>query len=82
VYVASQIGHTDPNFTLRVYAQAVRHRSKLTPVEREAFDRVVEWAQLGANLPIALVPDAPGEAAEPQEPPISRDFIQYESGSR
>jgi len=31
VYVAEQLGHTDPNFTLRVYAQAVRHRSKLTP---------------------------------------------------
>ena len=48
VYVASQLGHTDPTFTLRVYAQAVRHRSKLTPAEREAFDRAVDWAYLGA----------------------------------
>ena len=52
VYVASQLGHTDPSFTLRVYAQAVRHRSKLTPAEREAFDEAVIWAQLGADAPL------------------------------
>jgi integrase len=43
-----QVGHTDPTFTLRVYAQAVRHRSKLTPAERDAFDRAVDRAYLGA----------------------------------
>ncbi len=52
VYVASQLGHTDPSFTLRVYAQAVKHRSKLTPAEREAFDEAVIWAQLGADAPL------------------------------
>lgn len=52
VYVASQLGHTDPSFTLRVHAQAVKHRSKLTPAEREAFDEAVIWAQLGADAPL------------------------------
>ena len=30
VYVSSQIGHEDPTFTLRVYAQVVKHRERLT----------------------------------------------------
>jgi len=44
VYVASQLGHEDPTFTLRVYAQVVKHRERLTLNERQAFDRAVEWA--------------------------------------
>jgi integrase len=70
VYVADQLGHTDPNFTLRVYAQAVRHRSKLTAVEREAFDRAVDWARMGADPPIVLAPGSGAEA--PTGPEVAR----------
>jgi hypothetical protein len=47
VYVGSQLGHEDPIFTLRVYAQVVKHRERLTAKEQEAFERTVEWAQNG-----------------------------------
>ena len=49
VYVASQLGHTDPTFTLRVYAQAIKHREKLTPTERKQFEKGLEWAQMGTK---------------------------------
>jgi hypothetical protein len=71
VYVASQLGHTDPIFTLRLYAQAVRHRSKLTPAERRAFEEAVIWAQLGADPPYDLLGDVPAaEAVLPQQPDL------------
>jgi integrase len=48
-YTASQLGHEDPAFTLRVYTQAVKRRDRLTGAELEAFDRAVQWAQMGTN---------------------------------
>jgi len=50
VYVSSQIGHENPTFTLSVYAQAVKHREKLTAAERTAFNEALEWARMGAAL--------------------------------
>ena len=44
-----QLGHEDPTFTLRVYAQVVKHRERLTAKEREAFEQAVEWARMGTN---------------------------------
>ena len=49
VYVSSQIGHENPTFTLAVYAQAVKHREKLTDAERDAFDEAIEWVRTGAG---------------------------------
>ena len=68
VYVASQLGHTDPTFTLRVYAQAVWHRSKLTPAERSAFEKAVIWTQLGADPPYDLLGGVPALETTPHEP--------------
>lgn len=68
VYVASQLRHTDPAFTLRVYAQAVRHRSKLTPAERKAFARAVDWARLGSSRSFDLIPGALTDAPPEAEP--------------
>ena len=56
VYVSSQIGHENPTFTLAVYAQAVKHREKLTAAEREAYDEAIEWAAMAATV------EAPEEA--------------------
>lgn len=67
VYVASQLGHTDPTFTLRVYAQAVRHRSKLTPAERSAFEEAVIWARLGADPAYDLLGGVHATEATPHE---------------
>jgi integrase len=48
LYVAKQIGHTDPAFTLRCYADAVEHDARLTNVARKARERAVEWASMVA----------------------------------
>jgi integrase len=45
VYTAAQLGHEDPTFTIRVYAQAVKRRERLTATERKQYDLAVEWAQ-------------------------------------
>lgn len=44
-YTCEQLGHTDARFTLRVYTAAVKQRQRLSAVEREQFDRALEWAQ-------------------------------------
>lgn len=46
-YVASQLGHTDPRFTLRVYAQATGRRERMARPQRAAYDRALEWAPIG-----------------------------------
>ena len=49
-YVMQQLGHTDPAFTLRVYAHAMRRSEE----ERERLKALVEghdWAQIGHKRP-------------------------------
>jgi integrase len=48
-YTADQLGHTDPTFTLRVYAQATKRRDRLSEPHRKAYDWALEWAQLTAS---------------------------------
>lgn len=48
VYVMGQLGHTDPAFTLKVYAQQMTSRNG----ERESIKELVQggnWAELGRN---------------------------------
>lgn len=66
VYIASQLGHEDPTFTLRVYAQAVKHRAKLTAAERKAYDEAIEWARMGTGEQI-VVPDGEAPLVESEE---------------
>jgi hypothetical protein len=44
-----QLGHEDPRFTLRVYAQATKRRDRLAKPERDAFDAALVWAQMGTG---------------------------------
>jgi integrase len=47
-YASSQLGHEDPRFTLRVYAQATKRRDRLSgPTARPTIGRLNghEWAQ-------------------------------------
>jgi len=47
-YVADQLGHEDPSFTLRVYRQATRTRAdRLPQAHRAEYDRALEWARIG-----------------------------------
>jgi integrase len=57
-YTADQLGHEDPRFTLRVYAQAAKRRERLAGPHRKAYDRAIEWARMGTNddLTVAAVP--------------------------
>jgi integrase len=51
VYVAHQLGHTEPAFSMRVYARAVRRRERLAGSALREFDRAVEWAAMGSGAP-------------------------------
>jgi integrase len=55
-YAADQLGHEDPRFTLRVYAQATKRRDRLAKPQRQAFDQALEWAQIGTNAELTLPP--------------------------
>jgi hypothetical protein len=48
-YTSEQIGHDDPHFTLRVYTYATKRRQRVTGTHRRAFDRALEWAQMGTS---------------------------------
>jgi integrase len=48
-YTADQLGHEDPRFTLRCYAQASKRRDRMARPQREAFDAAIEWAAMGSS---------------------------------
>ena len=49
VYIADQLGHTDPRFTLTVYTKAAKRRSKLSAAYLAEFDKALAWAALPTN---------------------------------
>ena len=49
VYIAEQLGHTDPGFTFRVYQRAAKRRDRLSGAYLEAFDRALEWVLMGTG---------------------------------
>jgi hypothetical protein len=53
IYVMNQLGHTDPAFTMRVYA----HMMSRTPQEREKLKALVEGPNLTFSDP--ATPDTP-----------------------
>ena len=56
VYIAEQMGHTDPKFTVRVYQRAVKRRERLSGAHLEAFDKALQWAAMGRIPPEPVVP--------------------------
>lgn len=62
-YTADQLGHEDPRFTLRVYAQATKRRDRLSGPHLKAYDRALEWAQMGTGEPLT-VPTFESEATK------------------
>jgi hypothetical protein len=80
-YTAGQLGHEDPTFTLRVYTHAVKRRERLTGVEREQFDRALEWASWARDVPAMGTSAhstgtgvAPTDNAEESNPAPRADF--------
>src|SRR5215207_5600104 len=49
VYVAEQLGHTDPRFTLTVYTKAVKRRAKLSVEYLAESERALAWAALATS---------------------------------
>jgi integrase len=62
-YTSGQLGHEDPRFSLRVYAQATKRRERLSGPHLRAYDRALEWARMGTNEPVA-VESIPAETTE------------------
>lgn len=53
-YTADQLGHADPRFTLRVYAQATKRRDRLSGPHLKAYDQALEWAHMGTGEPLTV----------------------------
>jgi integrase len=53
-YTADQLGHEDPRFTLKVYAQATKRRDRLTGPHLKAHDRALEWELMGTSEPLTV----------------------------
>ena len=46
-YTSAWLGHTDPRFTLKVYARATRRRERLSGAHLREYNRAIEWAGMG-----------------------------------
>jgi integrase len=80
VYVAAQLGHTEPAFSMKVYAQAVRRRERLTGTALREFDRALQWADMGriepakaVDRPSTLRSESAATAQSSREPATSPD---------
>lgn len=51
MYVAAQLGHTEPGFSMKVYASAVRRRERLIGAALREFDAALDWAAMGSGEP-------------------------------
>jgi hypothetical protein len=60
VYVAAQLGHTEPGFSMKVYANAVRHRERLIGAALREFDAALDWAAMGSGgrVEVEIEPNA------------------------
>lgn len=68
VYIAEQLGHTDPAFTFRVYQKAAKRRERLSDGYREAFDAALEWAEMGRIGAQASVGERHADRERPSDP--------------
>jgi hypothetical protein len=69
----AQLGHTDPAFTLRVYAHAMRRDEG----DKERLKALVEgrdWALLGTLAPMKAPRDRRHSRPETKKPPHLRTF--------
>jgi integrase len=62
IYIAEQMGHTDPTLTFRIYQKAVKRRERLSGAHLEAFDRALEWARMGTNGTLDPMPQVQNPA--------------------
>lgn len=65
VYVSEQIGHESAEFSMRVYAKAIRRRDKLSGDHLREFDKAIELARIGTKADEALGEPAADRIREP-----------------
>jgi integrase len=61
VYIAEQLGHTDPRSTLTVYTKAVKRRAKLSGAYLAEYERALAWAALPTADWAATGSESPSE---------------------
>lgn len=64
VYVAAQLGHAEPGFSMKVYASAVRRRERLIGAALREFDAALEWAEMGSGEPVSVDSEPTASAAQ------------------
>jgi integrase len=73
VYVANQLGHTEPGFSMKVYASAVRRRERLIGVALREFDAALEWAAMGSGEPASV--DSEPDVEDVQSPETAQQSL-------
>jgi len=73
VYVAAQLGHTEPGFSMKVYASAVRRRERLIGVALREFDAALDWAAMGSGEPVLV--DSESSAGDGQSPETAQQSL-------
>jgi integrase len=58
VWVAQQLGHSDPRFSIKVYARSVKRRERLTGETLKAFEKALSWAELGRTMAGSSIEEA------------------------
>jgi hypothetical protein len=67
VYIAEQLGHTDPRFTLTIYTKAVKRRAKLSGAYLAEYERALAWAALPTDEKAAMGTSAHSEPDRERE---------------
>jgi len=78
VYVAAQLGHTEPGFSMKVYASAVRRRERLIGAALREFDAALDWAAMGSGEPIYA--DVEPNASDGQSPETAQQSLFAATG--
>ena len=68
VYIAEQLGHEDPTFTIRAYAKAAKRRERLPDEYRRPFDEALQRAEMGRIGATARTPARRAQAAGSGKP--------------
>jgi hypothetical protein len=78
VYVAAQLGHTEPGFSMKVYASAVRRRERLIGAALREFDAALEWAAMGSGGRVET--DIEPNADDGQSPEMAQQSLFAATG--
>jgi hypothetical protein len=74
VYVSDQLGHTDPAFTMRIYARATKRRRKLSGETLKAFDQALQLAEIGRIAEPADLDPFGLEAADSADSALAKEM--------